>query len=272
MTSDESHRAVVEAWRNQRYAALRRDAGWLTLAGLSWLRPGVNRVGTDPDGEIVLPGGPSHAGTVTVGEASVVADGSFSHGGVPADGLQLETDRDGGEPTVLELGALRLCVIERGGRLAIRTWDTESPARRDFEGIDHWPVDPRWRLTARFEPTPGRMLRVPDVLGTVDEEESPGDLAFEVDGRTHRLQALRGGDRGEMWLVFADATNGDETYGGGRFLYTEPPDADRSVTLDFNRAYNPPCVFSPYATCPLPWPENRLRIRVEAGERNWDRN
>jgi len=269
MTTDQSHRAVVEAWRSQRYHALRRDAGWLTLAGLAWLRPGVNRVGTDPEGEVVLPAGPNQAGTVTVSEASVVATGSFSHGGVPADGLQLETDRDGGEPTLLELGALRLCVIERGGRLAIRTWDTDSPARRDFDGIDHWPVDPAWRLAARFEPTPGRTLRVPDVLGTIDEQESPGDLVFQVNGETHRLQALPGGDRGELWLVFADATNGAETYGGGRFVYAEPPDADGAVTLDFNRAYNPPCVFTPYATCPLPWPENRLSIRVEAGERDW---
>jgi len=269
MTSDESHRATVEAWRRQRYAALRRDVGWLTLAGLSWLRPGVNRVGTDAHGEVVLPAGRQHVGTVTVGEGYIVADGSFTHAGLPADRLTLETDRDG-EPTVLELGALRLCVIERGGRLAIRTWDTDSATRRDFVGIDHWPVDSAWRLTARFEATPGRMLLVPDVLGTIDEEESPGDLVFEAEGRTHRLQALPGGDHGELWIVFADATNGGDTYGGGRFVYAGPPNADGAVVLDFNRAYNPPCVFSPFATCPLPWPENRLPIRVGAGERNWD--
>jgi uncharacterized protein (DUF1684 family) len=171
---------------------------------------------------------------------------------------------------MLELGPLRLCIIERGGRMAVRTWDTESAARRDFAGIDHWPVDPAWHLDARFEPT-GRTLQVPDVLGTVEDETSPGDVVFEVDGATCRLQALPGGDAGELWLVFGDATNGVETYGGGRFLYTSAPDADGRVIVDFNRAYNPPCVFSPYATCPLPWPANRLPIRIEAGERSWDR-
>ena len=268
MTSDEAHRAAVEAWRNQRYASLRRDTGWLTLAGLSWLRAGVNRVGSDPSGDVVLPAGPSLAGTVTLGEAGIVADGTFTHAGTPADGLLMETDLHG-EPTMLELGALRLCVIERGGRLAVRTWDTESRARREFDGIPHWPVDPAWRLRARFEATPGRTLRVPDVLGTIDEQASPGDVVLEVGRASHRLQALPGGEDGELWLVFADATNGHETYGGGRFLYTGAPDGDGTVELDFNRAYNPPCVFSPYATCPLPWPENRLPIRIEAGERNY---
>jgi uncharacterized protein (DUF1684 family) len=114
---------------------------------------------------------------------------------------------------------------------------------------------------------PGRTLRVPDVLGTIDEQASPGDILFEADGGMHRLQALPGGESGELWLVFGDATNGVETYNGGRFLYTSAPDANGAVEVDFNRAYNPPCVFSPYATCPLPWAENRLPIRIEAGER-----
>ena len=261
-----AHRAAVEGWRRQRYEALRRETGWLSLAGLSWLRPGINRVGSDPDSEVVLPAGPPHAGTMTLDADGIVADGSFIHGGVPAAGLRLETDANG-DPTMLELGALRLCAIERSGKPAIRTWDTESAALRDFDGIDHWPVDPAWRIAGRFEPTPGRTLSVPDVLGEIDEEASPGDVAFEVDRVTYRLQGLEGGASGELWLVFADATNGRETYGGGRFLYTDAPGADGSVVVDLNRAYNPPCVFSPYATCPLPWPENRLAIRVEAGER-----
>ncbi len=270
MTSDEAHRAAVEAWRRQRYAALRRETGWLTLAGLAWLQPGVNQVGAGADMDVALPGGPRRAGTVTVGDAGLIADGAFTLAGAPADGLPIKSDRDG-EPTMLELGPLRLCVIERGGRLAIRTWDTDAWRRRDFDGIDHWPVAPAWRLKARFEPTPGRMLRVPDVLGTIDEQASPGDVLFERNGKTHRLQGLSGGDRGELWVVFGDATNGSETYGGGRFLYTGVPDADGAVELDFNRAYNPPCVFSPYATCPLPWPENRMPIRIEAGERAYPR-
>lgn len=266
MTSDEAHRASVEAWRSQRYAALGRDSGWLTLAGLAWLRPGANRVGSAADADVVLPAGPARAGTLTVTDAGIVADGEFTHEGSPAHALPLVTDRDA-EPTMIALGPLRLCVIERGGRLAVRTWDTNAPARRAFTGIDHWPVDRAWRLAGRFAPTPTRTVPVPDVLGTIDDEESPGDVAFDVDGATHRLQALPGGPDGELWLVFGDATNGVETYGGGRFLYTPAPDRDGAVDVDFNRAYNPPCVFSPYATCPLPWPANRLPIWIEAGER-----
>ena len=267
----DAHTSSVEAWRAQRYAALRREIGWLTLVGLDWLRPGVNRIGSAPDGEIVLPSGPAKAGTLTLTDDVVSADGTsdgLEIDGRPVSGLVLVSDQSE-DTTMLELGALRLCLIERGGRLAIRTWDTEAQGRRDFDGIDHWPVDPAWRLSARFEPTPGRRVAVPDVIGADEQTVAPGDVVFEIDGVTHRLQALAGGDSGELWLVFGDATNGGETYGGGRFLYTDAPDASGAVAIDFNRAYNPPCVFSPYATCPLPWPANRLPIRVEAGERTY---
>jgi len=262
-----AHRAEVEAWRDGRYEALRRDQGWLTLAGLGWLKAGVNRVGSDPASDVVLPSGPAVAGTLTVTPDGVIASGAWSHDGRAVDDLPLVDDREG-QQTLLELGSLRLCLIERGGRLALRTWDLDAASRRDFAGIDHWPLDPAWRLEARFEPTPGRTLAVPDVLGVSEAEETPGEVVFEAAGDTHRLQALTGGEAGELWLVFGDATNGHETYPGGRFLYTAPPDADGTVIVDFNRAYNPPCVFSPYATCPLPWPANVLAVRVEAGERN----
>lgn len=261
-----SLREEIEAWRRGRYERLRQPVGWLTLAGLDWLKPGVNRVGSAPDADVVLPAGPPDAGTVVVDGRAARASGAFELDGQPVEDLPLATDLDEQEPTLLELGDLRLCVIDRRGRLAIRTWDTASPRRRDFEGIPHWPFDRRWAIDARFEPTPGRIRRVPDVLGTGYDEESPGDLVFDVDGTACRLEALPGGPDGELWLVFGDATNGRETYGGGRFLSTPPPDADGVVVVDFNRAYNPPCVFSPYATCPLPWSENRMPVRIEAGE------
>ena len=260
----EAHRRDVETWRQDRYEALRRDLGWLTLAGLDWLAPGANRVGTDPDVEVRVRIGPAQAGVVDVDERRVTATGSWRHEGRPVDRLSLDDDADG-EPTLLELGPLRQCLIRRGERLALRTWDLEAPARAAFDGIPHWPVDCRWRLVARLEPA-DRTVAVTDVLGTVEDEASPGDVVVEVAGREHRLQALPGGDDGRLWLVFGDATNGVETYGGGRYLYTDPPASDGTVVVDFNRAYNPPCVFSPYATCPVPWPANRLPIRVEAGE------
>jgi uncharacterized protein (DUF1684 family) len=260
--------AEVEAWREGRYARLRNEVGWLTLAGLDWLRDGPNRVGSGPASDVVLPRGPVDAGVIAVEDGRASASGTFTHGGEPIGVLRLDDDREG-RPTLLELGALRMCVIERGGRLAVRTWDTASVQRRDFAGIDHWPVDLRWRLDARLLPGTATEVVVPDVLGIDETMSSPGEVEFEIGGATHRLQALEGGPDGELWLIFADATNGRETYGGGRFLYTEAPNADGGVVVDFNRAYNPPCVFSPYATCPLPWPANRLPIRIEAGERTY---
>ena len=272
---DHAHVEAVERWRAEREARLREPIGWLSLAGLAWLSEGSNCIGTDSANEVVLPSGPRLAGRIVVEGGRATAFGEpgagLTLGGAPVDGLALTSDADAPEdegPTLLEVGPLRLCIIRRAGRLAARTWDTEAAALRTFAGIDHWPIDPAWRIAARFEPAdPPRRVTVPDVLGHVEDEESPGDVVFEAAGAAHRLQCLPGGPDGELWLVFGDETNGRETYAGGRFLYTPPPDADGMVEVDFNRAYNPPCVFSPYATCPLPWPENRLVVRVEAGER-----
>ncbi len=126
-----------------------------------------------------------------------------------------------------------------------------------------------WRLEARFVPhDPPRKVEIPTVLGTTSEQVSPGEVVFEAAGETYRLEALEGGDDGELFLIFGDRTNGEETYGGGRFLYTEAP-GDGRVVVDFNKAYSPPCVFSPYATCPLPPPQNRLPIPVRAGEKTY---
>lgn len=270
MIDAEEHREDVEAWRAHRYERLRQDIGWLTLAGLGWLHPGLNRVGTDPAADVVLPSGPSEAGTIEVGPDGAIATGAWRLDGAPVERLRLESDAQAETPTLLELGPLRICLIDRGGRLALRTWDTASPALAAFEGIDHWPVDPAWRIEARFEARPGREVVVPDVIGIEASMSSPGDVVLELGGGTHRLQALEGGPSGDLWLVFGDRTNGRETYGGGRFLYTSPPSDDGRVVVDFNRAYNPPCVFSPFATCPLPWPSNRLPLRVEAGERAYE--
>ena len=199
-------------------------------------------------------------------DGAVTATGAWRHDGGAVEELTLMDDETGAA-TILEIGDLRQCLIRRGGRPALRTWNLVAPARASFEGVPHWPVDPAWRLEARFRPTPDRVIRVPDVIGVAADQTSPGEVSFAVGGETHRLEALPGGPDGALWLVFGDATNGGETYGGGRFLYTDPPTADGHVAVDFNRAYNPPCVFSPFATCPLPWPANRLPIRIEAGER-----
>lgn len=270
MTPDD-HAATVREWRTERERRLRSPDGWLTLVGLYWLQPGENSFGADPRNPIQLtgPAVPDKAGTIVVeGDTARLADAltQVRIGGQPAPEGPLADDRSD-EPTVLELGELRMFVICRGGdRLALRVRDREAPALAAFDGIRHFPLDIGWRLTGRLEPDEAdEPMEIVDVTGIVTRETSPGRVAFERDGRTWRLRALDGGD-GRLWLIFGDETNGTETYGGGRFLYTDPVGADGSVVADFNLAYNPPCVFSPYATCPLPPAENRLPLRIEAGE------
>jgi uncharacterized protein (DUF1684 family) len=273
MTPQE-HAARVIDWWAARDERLRDPDGWLTLVGLHWLAPGENRFGADPDNHVVLHGDgvPQHAGSLWAedGVVRLVAGSpAVGAGGEAVAEAQLADDLDG-EPTVIDLGSLRMYVIRRGERLGLRVRDRASPALTAFRGMDHFPIDPGWRLSGRLEPAPAdRTIEIVDVTGAVSHDLTPGQVVFERDGATWRIDALPGDDDGTLWLVFGDATNGIETYGGGRFLYTEPVGDDGSVVLDFNIAYNPPCVFSPYATCPLPPPQNRLDLRIEAGERDF---
>ncbi|HEY8180307.1 MAG TPA: DUF1684 domain-containing protein [Candidatus Limnocylindria bacterium] len=267
----EEHAADVRAWRAEREQRLRSPDGWLTLAGLYWLEPGENRFGADTTNPILLTGDgiPPAAGRIMVEGDSARLEGASAElriGGESAVDGPLADDRSE-DPTVLELGDLRMLVICRGGdRLALRVRDHTAPALAAFSGMDHFPIDIGWRTIGRLEPDESdEPMEIVDVTGIVTREASPGRVVFERHGRTWRLRSLDGGD-GKLWLVFGDATNGRETYGGGRFLYSEPVADDGTVVVDFNLAYNPPCVFSPYATCPLPPAENRLPLRIEAGE------
>ncbi|MCB1009418.1 MAG: DUF1684 domain-containing protein [Acidobacteria bacterium] len=263
----------IESWRAGRIERLQRPDGWLTLVGLAWLETGDNAVGSAPDSGVALPAGaPAKLGTIRVegGAATFTATPGVE---VTADGARVSTirmrsDRDG-DPTVLLHGSLRLYVIGRNDRLAVRVKDADAPARTRFAGIEHFPVDARWRVQARFEPAPaGNEVEVPNALGYMEKMNAPGHVVFELGGETQRLLALDDTGDGRLFLVFGDLTTGRETYGGGRFLYTDPP-KDGKVEIDFNRAYNPPCVFTPYATCPLPPPGNKMKVRVEAGEKKY---
>jgi uncharacterized protein (DUF1684 family) len=259
---EETYRSSVERWHADRLARLRAPEGWLSLFALHWLSPGLT--------EVALANGsvPAFCVEVANGEARALGEAlRYEGGGLPPEGLPLVADADG-EPTTLDLGSLRIILIRRGARLGLRVWDRDTEALRRFSGIDRFPVDPRWRIDARFEPAADRTITVPDVLGDVEQDPSPGCVSFSIDGVDCRLDALEGGDDGELWLIFGDATNGAETYAGGRYLYTEPP-VDGRVAVDFNRAYNPPCVFTPYATCPLPPAQNRLPLRIAAGEKDY---
>jgi uncharacterized protein (DUF1684 family) len=262
----EQHAAQVAAWRADRDRRLRSPDGWLALVGLHWLTAGENQVGGHPASQVVLNGGeiPQRVGSVWVEDGRVRF---VPHEGVELPETTLRDDREG-NPTVLELGTLRFHLIKRGERLALRVRDRAAPALRRFEGLDHFPIDPSWRLTARLEPaTPAATIEIVDITGSLSHQPTPGTVAFERHGATWRIAALPADNDGSLWLIFGDATNGADTYGGGRFMYTEPVASDGSVIVDFNVAYNPPCVFSAYATCPLPPAENRLNLRIEAGER-----
>lgn len=267
-------RQDLDAWIERRESRLREPDGWLTLVGLHWLEPGENRFGSAADNEVVLasPALAGHAGVFTVAQGSVSAV-LEPDSGVTVDG---ETPREvavvtdaGGEPTLFVAGSLTFHVISRERGFAVRVKDSASPVLASFTGIERFPADPTWRIDARFEPyDPPREVQVPNILGEPTTELSPGEVIFDLAGRTYHLRAMEGSE-GSLFLVFGDQTNGHETYGGGRFVYSEVPTEAGTVVVDFNQAYNPPCVFTPYATCPLPPPENRIAARVEAGEKMW---
>ncbi|HSM92619.1 MAG TPA: DUF1684 domain-containing protein [Anaeromyxobacteraceae bacterium] len=253
---DPAFAADWRRWHEEREERLRQPEGWLSLIGLHWLSEGENRIAGLP-GRFVL-----ERGAVSL-EASA-ADG-WTLGGAPLSGRSLLASDEAGEPDRLRNGARTAIVIERGDRTALRVWDTESAALLEFRGVPAYPHDPRWRVVGRWEPYPApRTVEVPSAVGIPQLEQAPGRVHFELDGRSLTLEPTSSGDA--LFFVFRDLTSRDETYGAGRFLTAEPP-VDGQVVLDFNRAVNPPCAFTPYATCPLPRPENSLPIRIEAGER-----
>jgi len=270
---DPAYRAEIETWRGQREARLKSDGGWLQVVGLFWLKPGATTFGTDPGNGIVLPAGsaPARAGEFELrGDKTTVRIESgveATVGGTPVTARELRPDVPG-PADVLKLGPrLTLHVIERGGRYGIRLKDTQSALLKEFKGLRWFPVQEDYRIDARFVPyDPPKKIPVPNILGQVEELPSPGYVAFTVGGRQVRLDpVLEEPGAEELFFIFRDQTAGKETYGAGRFLYTPMP-KDGVVALDFNKAYSPPCAFTPYATCPLPPKQNRLPVRIEAGE------
>ncbi|HEY0137619.1 MAG TPA: DUF1684 domain-containing protein [Nannocystis sp.] len=269
------HEAEIAGWRAQRLAELRGDQGWLTLAGLYWLREGEQRLGSAADADLQFPAGaPAEVGTVTLQDGVVqlhVKPGVDARiGDAVVRDTPLRSDADPTQPPdrVTIAGRFTFLILSRGDRLGLRLYDVQSPARQNFTGIDTYPVADKWRITARFEPYPTpRLVDHPTVIGTT-KAELPGVAVFTLDGAEQRLTPIRehGPHGDELLFVFRDGTSDGETYPGGRFLVTALP-KDSAFELNFNKAHNPPCAFTPYATCPLPLPENRLAIRVEAGEK-----
>lgn len=267
------HTAEVDAWHARRIESLQKPDGWLSLVGLHWVTPGAHRLGSAADSGIVLNTGPAVLGQLErEGEAVYFTPD-------PAAGVVIEPAAEGrvrlvadGQPGAsvvrFNAGKASFILLQRGDAFALRVRDAEAPTRTGFAGIERYPVDAGWRFSARFEPhPPGKTIDIATVLGTLEPNPNPGVLVFERDGHTHRLEAIASGE--QFFIIFADRTNKEETYGAGRFVYTGLPDAEGRVELDFNRAYNPPCAFTAYSTCPLPPPENRLDLFVRAGEKRY---
>jgi len=271
LTGETSYRASIEQWRAQHESELKADGGWLTVSGLFWLKDGINRVGSNQANEIVLPRGPAELGSFELHQGKTIFRGApgvaVKLNGQPAGAVApLKSDADG-KPDKIQYDAFTMFVIHRGDRDAIRFKDTESESRKAFTGLHWFPVKENYRVIAKFVPyQPQKMLTIPNILGETEQDPSPGYVAFTLNGQSLRLDPVQEDD--QLFFIFHDLTSGKETYPAGRFLYTDLP-KNGEVVMDFNQAENPPCAFTAYATCPLPPKQNRLPVRVEAGELNY---
>ncbi len=269
--TDDAVEAETAAWHAKRLQRLTAEDGWLTLVALHWLDEGDTTAGSAKGSALELPpSAPAKLGVFTREGKSVrfAPAAPVLLGGKPFAGGELKTDASQA-PDILTLGSLRFYVIQRGEKLAVRVKDAEAPARKHFTGIQRYPGKAAWRVEAKLIPAKSPVqIPVPTVLGTIEPMPSPGKLAFSIAGKSYELTPVME-EPGSLFIIFGDQSNSDATYGSGRFLDAPLPTSDGKVVLDFNRATNPPCAFSKFATCPLPPRGNRLSVRVEAGEKRY---
>jgi uncharacterized protein (DUF1684 family) len=265
---DSAYQQSFDKWKAEQVNDLKTN--WLVLAGLFWLKPGDNSFGSDSASAILFPKGPAHAGVFTLQGEDVTAkfspDAHAVIDGKPATNQTLLPDSSG-KRTIVEMGSLRFYLIKRGARLGIRLKDLDSEAARNFHDLVFFPLDLNYRVTAKWVPSDGKKtVDVPTVLGDVNPTPVTGTAVFTLNGQQFQLTDLGGDPSKGLFIVFNDLTSKTETYPGGRFLDTDPV-VNGTVVLDFNRAYNPPCAVTPYATCPLAPKENRLTIALPVGEK-----
>ena len=243
------------------------------MSGLFWLRPGETRIGSDPASDLLLPArAPGSVGTLNLAEGKAVfhaaAGVTVMRNGVLFESGPINSDADD-HPDTLAVGDVKLILLKRGDRFALRTKDNQSPIRAGFAGLRWYPVREEWRIQAQFAPYPTpTKLNMDTIVGETETTESPGSVTFDHGGKVYRLQAA-GQKNGSLWFVFRDGTSGRTTHGGARQLYADPP-REGVVVLDFNKAVNLPCAYIPYATCPLAPPQNRLSLAIEAGELKYE--
>jgi len=270
--TDLSYNEAIESWRKEREQNLYAPHGWLATAGLFWLNPGENRMGSGSKNPVRLPmdSAPEFAGTFSLidGKVSLMAAPKVEmyFGGKSIIETEIPVGDD--SSTAIDLNELKIFVLRRGERLGVRVFDPNNPNRLQFTGLNWFPIDPAYCLQARF--TPFRVRKPVDIvnlLGDIEPMECPGMVEFDLRGESFRLEPVERGD-GRFWFMFCDLTNGVQTYKGGRYLFSDAP-KDQMITLDFNRAQNPPCAFTEFATCPIPPVSNRLPIEIKAGERRY---
>jgi uncharacterized protein len=272
--AEDAYTSEIEAWRDQRVERLKSPTGWLSLVGLEWLKPGTNKLGSAKDNDIIIAKAPAHLGSIEwngdkvsialdAGSAALIDDKPLANAELLDDSHE--------KPTTISFDTVSFYLIDRaGGKKGLRIKDSEAKSRVGFLGIDYYPIDPSWRVEARWVAfDPPHTLEIPNVIGTIDKMPVPGKAVFEHDGQSFELlPVLETDDAEELFWIIADKTSGKETYGAARFIYSAMP-KDGKVVIDFNKAYNPPCAFTPYATCPLAPPENRLGVAVRAGEKKY---
>jgi uncharacterized protein (DUF1684 family) len=269
-----AHAIELEAWQADRYEALMETDGWLTLVALHWLDPGATTFGSALGNGLVYEGPetPALIGTFHLDRGLVAWESAkgvrVTTVGGEQDVSYATMNAEDAAPIVLEAWPLQWLVIRRGERLAVRLKDAESMVRTEFDGIQYFPVLADWKLPAQFEAhEPPDTLLVPDILGSVNRTPSPGRVTFEIEGETHTLDLWRDSeDPDNFFTAFGDETNGTSSYEGGRFLWVDAPDDDGRTWVDFNKSYNPPCVFTEFATCSLPPHQNRIPAAITAGE------
>jgi len=268
---DPAYQKSIEQWRQGYEAILRGDDGWLTVSGLFWMREGENSFGSAPENDVVLPAPvPAHAGQFELHAGKTVVHVNpgvpVTMNGKPVETAELPPDS---KTERLHLGDVTFFVHQSAGRYGIRVKDKNSKLRKEFTGLHWFPVNETYRVTAHFVPYPApKKVRIDIIDGNQDTTDLAGYVEFQLGGKTYRLDAEQDEDTHGLFIVFRDLTGKTTTYPAARFLDTEPP-ANGTVELDFNKAYNPPCAYNPYATCPLPTPGNRLPIAIPAGEKRY---
>lgn len=265
---DPGYRASVEKWRQAYEADLKSDHGWLTISGLFWLHEGENHFGSEALNDVVLPEGaaPADAGYFELRSGKITVHVNpgvpITMNGKPVQTAELRPDSPEDR---LSLGELMMWIHASGQRFTVRLKDKKSALRKNFTGLHWFPIDGRYRVTAKYvRYDKPKQIEIQNLAGDSLQLPVSGYVAFTLRGQELRLDAQTD-DKGTLSFVFRDLTSGKETYGAGRFLDTDPV-KNGEVVLDFNEAYNPPCAYNPYTTCPIPPPQNRLRVRIEAGE------